>query len=568
MKYFVLLILSLSILSDSNSQVKFAVSDKLYTRLQSQFDASNAYNTTAFVEKRWRLAGNPDFDECIYYVEDILKKAGYINESRASGNDMLTYRIEKRKLKKPAWQPVDGSLSIDGIGLPLLEYKSNKNMIAINSSSTPAEGVTGEIAYIGKGTDAEIKDKELAGKILLGTGSPRSLHGIAMKYKALGILIYSIPAYNQAETHVKSISFQGIPYLDSLQNKWCVLLSLEAYGRINSELEKRKVKATVRINTRFYNNEELTLIADVKGKRKPAERFVFSAHVQEPGANDNASGVGALSEMARVTAELIRRKQYTPDRSISFLWGDEIVSTNRYIQEDSVRRKGIRWGLSLDMVGEDVSKTGGSFLIEKMPDPSAIWTRGDDKHTKWGGHILKQEELFPHYFNDLLFNRCMQQATYTSWIINTNPFEGGSDHTPFLEAHIPGLLMWHFTDVYYHTDGDRIDMVSAEELENVGVSALATAFTLCHNDERTQLALIHEFKQSAIQRLQQEIELSEAAIKSGDDKNLQQTIFNTWKTYYVEALDKTREIPIPVASKKFIKMLDAAKSEIAAIELK
>ncbi|MEP7267849.1 MAG: hypothetical protein ABI844_09505 [Saprospiraceae bacterium] len=90
MKYFVLLILSLSILSDSDSQVKFAVSDKLYTRLQSHFNASNAYNTIAFVEKRWRLAGNPDFDECIYYVEDILKKAGYINESRASGNDMLT----------------------------------------------------------------------------------------------------------------------------------------------------------------------------------------------------------------------------------------------------------------------------------------------------------------------------------------------------------------------------------------------------------------------------------------------------------------------------------------------
>ena len=32
--------------------------------------------------------------------------------------------------------------------------------------------------------------------------------------------------------------------------------------------------------------------------------------------------------------------------------------------------------MSLDMVGEDVKKTGGSFLIEKMPDPSAIWTRG------------------------------------------------------------------------------------------------------------------------------------------------------------------------------------------------
>ena len=34
-------------------------------------------------------------------------------------------------------------------------------------------------------------------------------------------------------------------------------------------------------------------------------------------------------------------------------------------------------------------KTGGTFLIEKMPDPSAIWTRGNDKHTEWGGRKLK-----------------------------------------------------------------------------------------------------------------------------------------------------------------------------------
>jgi len=80
--------------------------------------------------------------------------------------------------------------------------------------------------------------------------------------------------------------------------------------------------------------------------------------------------------MARLTAQLVTAKQIAPQRTITFLWGDEIISTGRYIRDDSVRAKGIKWGLSLDMVGEDVQKTGGSFLIEKMPDPSAIWTRG------------------------------------------------------------------------------------------------------------------------------------------------------------------------------------------------
>jgi aminopeptidase YwaD len=40
------------------------------------------------------------------------------------------------------------------------------------------------------------------------------------------------------------------------------------------------------------------------------------------------------------------------------------------------------------MVGENTDITGGTFLIEKMPDPSAVWTRGNDKHTEWGGRKM------------------------------------------------------------------------------------------------------------------------------------------------------------------------------------
>ena len=35
---------------------------------------------------------------------------------------------------------------------------------------------------------------------------------------------------------------------------------------------------------------------------------------------------------------------------------------------------------SLDMTGEDVAKTGGSFLVERYPDPGAVWERPWDPH--------------------------------------------------------------------------------------------------------------------------------------------------------------------------------------------
>ncbi|WP_315818091.1 hypothetical protein [Paraflavitalea speifideaquila] len=77
--------------------------------------------------------------------------------------------------------------------------------------------------------------------------------------------------------------------------------------------------------------------------------------------------------------------------------------------------------------------------------------------------------------------------------------------------------MWHFTDVFYHTDGDRLDMVSAEEMKHVGVSALATAYLLTQADRKTALALIKDLTGNALQRLQTECALSAAVVQKGGD---------------------------------------------------
>ncbi|MEO8174316.1 MAG: M28 family peptidase, partial [Sediminibacterium sp.] len=217
---------------------------------------------------------------------------------------------------------------------------------------------------------------------------------------------------------------------------------------------------------------------------------------------------------------------------------------------------------SLDMVGEDVSKTGGTFLIEKMPDPSAIWTRGNDKHTEWGGSVLKESDMFPHYFNDFLLNRCRQQAKSNDWIVNSNPYEGGSDHQPFLNAKIPGVLMWHFTDVFYHTDGDRLNMVSAKEMKNVGVSALASAFTLCSADEATTISLIDELTKNALNRLQAEYVLGKEALQTGSTTDKETHILQVWSDWYKTALGKMSDINVKGETVAIQKKIYAAQANI------
>lgn len=536
--------------------------EKQYVDLRKEFSTENTHTTTAFVEQRWRLAGNKGFDDSIYYVEKILKDAGYKKEVNGEADGPLTYRIETRKMKRPTWEPVDATLSIEGDALPVLKFATNRNMIATYSASTPAEGITAELIDLGKGRKEDFEGKDLTGKIVMAEAGAFQVYRQAIAKGAVGVFAYSLPPYTQPEKNVNSIQFQSIPYADSLTQKWALMLSYQAKQRLRTALTKGAVKVNVKIETKIYRADELTIVANARGSVKPDERFVYSAHVQEPGANDNATGVATLAEMARTTAQLIRQKKFAPQRTITFLWGDEIVSTARYIKDDNKRAEGIKWGLSLDMVGEDVSKTGGSFLIEKMPDPSAIWTRGKEKHTEWGGSVLKESQMFPHYFNDLLLNRCRQQAKSNGWVVNTNPFEGGSDHTPFLEAKIPGLLMWHFTDVYYHTDGDRLEMTSAEEMKNVGVSALATAYILASADEATTISLIDEVKKNALDRLDVEFVLSKDAVAKGGKVADEKHILEVWTSYYTAALDKMTEIPVKGTTKEIDTKIAESKADL------
>jgi aminopeptidase YwaD len=497
------------------------------------FNEKNAYSTTAFVEKYFRVPGNTGFNASIHYVEDILKKAGYIEQKGNEFEGPLTYRIEKRPMKRNTWEPVNATVQIVGESQPLIAFATNRNMIPINCPSTPAEGVTAEVVFVGKGTAADFEGKDLKGKIVFGDVATGRLVSAAVKAGAIGAMGYSMPNYTQPEVHQTSIQFGSMQPNAGI---WSLLLSYGVKEKLKAACLKGKVELKVAITTKIYPSEELTIVANVKGAVKPDERFVYSAHVQEPGANDNATGVGTLAEMARLTATLIKSGKLKPQRTLTFLWGDEIVSTGRYIKEDSVRAKGILWGMSLDMVGEDTQKTGGSFLLEKMPDPSAIWTRGTDKHSEWGAGNVQEKDLFPHYFNDFIFDILKQQGKFANWTVNFNPFEGGSDHTPFLQNKIPGLLMWHFTDVFYHTDNDRIDKVSATTMKNVGVSALTAAYTLITADETTAAYTVSQIKTDALIRLKTEFDLSKKAIADGKAVNDEKHIIEVWSKWYTDAL--------------------------------
>ncbi|WP_431292808.1 M28 family peptidase [Pedobacter sp. P26] len=280
--------------------------DGYFKLIRPGFQEKNAYETTAFVEKYFRVPGNTGFNASIHYVENILKKAGFVEQKQNEFEAPLTYRIEKRAIKNNTWEPVDANIDIVGETQPLISYKTNRNMIPINCGSTPVGGVTANVVYIEKIAPSEVEKMDLKGKILFSENNPSRLLQIATKAGAIGVLGYSMPKYTQPETHQTSIQFGS---MKANSEVWTLLLSYAAKEKLKATCLIGETKLKVNIQTKIYPSEELTIVANVRGSVNPTERFVFSAHVQEPGANDNASGVGTLAEMARLTAELYQEKR-------------------------------------------------------------------------------------------------------------------------------------------------------------------------------------------------------------------------------------------------------------------
>ncbi len=504
--------------------------------VRPQFTGELAYETTAFVEQYWRVAGNTGFNKTVDWLAEHLEKSGYVLEANASKEDRLTYRIEKRPMTYPTWEPISASMRIKGENEVLLESNTNRNMTYLNSVSTSKSGITAEVVNLDEG---EIKN--LKGKIGFTEQRAGLFYNQLVKDGAIGVITYNNPAYLKPEKNRTSIQFRSLPPREETK-LWGIALSFDAKEKLKSALSKGKTEVYVNIQTKIYPSEERTVVANIKGNTNPNERLVLSAHIQEPGANDNATGVGAQLEIATLTSKLVKNKSIELNRTLTFLWGDEIISTRRYIQEDKNKAKEIKWGISLDMVGENTDKTGGSFLIEKMPDPSAIWTRGDDKHSEWGGDVLSKEDLKPHYLNDFIIENFKKQGDFANWEVNTNPFEGGSDHTPFLDANIPGLLLWHFTDQFYHTDNDRLDNVSQQTLKNVGTAAMVSVLELVNANRKTALSVLEDLEIRATKRLKTEFSLSQKALTANEDYQDQVTILNTWTDYYMKSFETVLDL--------------------------
>jgi hypothetical protein len=325
--------------------------------------------------------------------------------------------------------------------------------------------------------------------------------------------------------------------------------SPRAAAALRAALSAGDASVRVTVESTFTQRPARTLIAEIPGSRAPQERIVIAAHVQDPGAGDNASGAATVAEMAVALARGVRDGRIAPPgRTVTFLWLDEISGSREWLRVHPEEAALVRYMFSLDMTGEDVAKTGGAFLVERWPDPAAVWDRPWDPHTEWGRGNVKAESLVGDLINDVHLGICRLVASRAGWVVSSNPYEGGSDHTVFGSSGVPSVLDWHFTDRYYHTNMDTPDMTSGDEMRNVGVAVAASAWLLASADEAMARDIAAFVEASGASRIgfeeREGRRLAEASEDPAAARETEAAIRAAWRQWYEEAVRSVDRVSV------------------------
>jgi hypothetical protein len=450
--------------------------------LLDDFNPSSARRLLAFIDGFYRAPANDGYEAVLERLERELREAGY-----GSQPGLELYYLERpleggvwgdrsRRHEVPAWTPLSARVGVLSEGREPRYVQRFEGPLDPDRTMLPVNAPSG----LAEGTVAFDLDGLQPGQVLVMQAPPNpSTIRRAFAAGAVAVLSSNLEAYNVdptgADRHLDAIQYRRLPYGSPIP---VCMISPRAYESIESAcLADPLTQVRVEAEVRFDERPLRTLVAVVRGADRPQEAFAVMSHIQEPGANDNGTGVVGLLESARSVASLLRDGRFEqPSRSLVFLWGDEYRQTTTWLEQTDMTPVG---GLSSDMTGASFEQTGAICLLERMPDPGAIRPLPPDEHTPWGAEEVLPEDLAPNGL--AVIARCAMAdvaALEPGWRTAEHPYESGSDHDMFIRRGLPGALIWHFTDFTYHTSIDRLNMVDYDELRRTAVVIMATALAM------------------------------------------------------------------------------------------
>lgn len=418
--------------------------------IRSQMKGSAAYEnvktvvdmTRKYMGHCGRLAAGPGDNETIEYLKNEFQKAGIeVNLDRIDG--LLSWSEEYSSVE--ITQPIYQSLTCCAVP---------------GSGSTAEGGIEGEVIYIGRGFPEEYKACDLRGKIVFhdppqvrrtDNPMPWSVIDRPIEMGAIGVIEYS-----EMTGHIlqpRSVSPYGVPvpvvcvtYEDALFLKE-VLTQWYAVPTGFLVTEKIPVKAIIKVNAPTAPGSTYNVIGTIKGTEYPNEKVVLVAHHDgihvTPAANDNASSLGVMIELAKIFSKL-----RPPKRTIVFaaVTGEEsgYIGAKYFVKQHENKLENLKVCITLDIIGAGDKEL---YVTENV----------------YEGKVLRS----PSWLNKKLVGIAEELGYY----LEAGTGDYSADNGPFQDAGVPTSFLGDSMRIcwpFLHTFLDDIDAIDPNRLKVMG----------------------------------------------------------------------------------------------------
>ncbi len=443
-----------------------------------------------------RIQGSRQYRDAAHYVLQQLRNFGFSEKDAYIESFPSDGKISYQTWQSPSgWDISWGELRMTE---PYDERIVGYPEIAMSVMTYSNAGdVTAELVWVGGGTrDEDYQGKNVKGKIALATGYGGAVHRLAvLKYGAKAVVCFLDD--ERTKEHPDMLQYTGMwPRTDELSR---VTFGFNLTNRQGTKLRDMLMagkKVVVHGQVKGIGLEPYfmdVVVAHIRGTERPDEELVFSAHLDHPkeSANDNASGSGAILDIARTIKELTdNRRLPRPKRSLRFVWVPEWNGTMPYIDAHpeivgpSLGGKFLA-NMNMDMVGENLELLHSKLLLTRTPDsnPSAV----NDVVENMAQMVDRMDIRTP-------------RGSLSEFNYRVTEYSGGSDHMMFIDRKIPGVMFSH-TDYTHHTSEDTPDKVDPVELERCEIIAAGTMWYLANLGESQGVDLVHLTAANSAKRL-------------------------------------------------------------------
>jgi len=457
---------------------------KVYELLAREVSGERTRKLTADIWRHDRTVCFSEHYRSARYCADHLKRAGArdieIISFPATGKAKFgAFRVQR------AWDCTDAELHItapDGDAERLCSWREDPYCLCQGSPATPAGGIEAAVVVIdGGAAEKDYRGKQVKGRIILTSGSPRGIQDLAKKQGAVGIITDTMPTNPAVRPTPMDVPDARIWQVLRPVGKLPAFVLTPRQGQrlrklIASHRKDDGVRLRMWVDSRPFDGRSEMVSARIRGTR-PDDEIALIAHLYEPGANDNASGAAVLLEVIGALNRLIsdgRLKR--PRRSIRVWLTHEFQSLQALVHERPEEIERAIAAANVDQVGENQGASGASLMYQDGPDalPSYL--------NHYTHALMDYFGARPYTWGNVTSTEVQMATVNTPFWMNDNFISDPS-------VGVPSVAFIAWPDRYYHTSEDTIDRVDPQSLARVAALVGTWAYVLAAAGETEALQI-------------------------------------------------------------------------------